>query len=173
MALGACAPRVARSGFAECVGFIRSRCAPSAALISVCPRGVAECSPPCHGGDRGFKSHRGRLKESQISDFRFQRKCLSSWSSGVLATPPRSRSWVRIPPGTFANERVRRIDGDDESARPTTRLVILPAACKTAVRKRGGGRRKVQFLHKPLGERSRISDLKFEIADLSQHASFF
>ena len=31
-----------------------------------------------------------------------------------------------------------------------TRLVILPAVCKAAVGKRGGGRRKVQFLHKPL-----------------------
>ena len=25
------------------------------------PRGAAECSPACHAGDRGFKSHRGRL----------------------------------------------------------------------------------------------------------------
>src|SRR5262249_15932557 len=25
------------------------------------PRGALECSPPCHGGDHGFESHRGRL----------------------------------------------------------------------------------------------------------------
>ena len=43
----------------------------------------------------------------------------------------------------------------------TTRLVILPAACKTAVRKRGGGRRKVQFLHKPSGKlRVKSSELR-------------
>ena len=28
--------------------------------FTVRPRGVAEYSPACHAGDRGFKSHRGR-----------------------------------------------------------------------------------------------------------------
>ena len=92
----------------------------------------------------------------------------SSWSSGVLATPPRSRSWVRIPPGTFEWPIERRHDarmGIAAELKPrcvwvriplvpveanSTWLVILPAACKAAVGKRGGGRRKVQFLHKPL-----------------------
>ena len=29
-------------------------------LETIRPRGAAECSPACHAGDRGFKSHRGR-----------------------------------------------------------------------------------------------------------------
>ena len=29
--------------------------------LSRSSRSSRECSPPCHGGDRGFKSHRGRL----------------------------------------------------------------------------------------------------------------
>ncbi len=32
-------------------------------LQTIRPRGAAECSPACHAGDRGFKSHRGRLNK--------------------------------------------------------------------------------------------------------------
>ena len=32
---------------------------PPELLKTTRPRGAAECSPPCHGGGHGFKSHRG------------------------------------------------------------------------------------------------------------------
>ena len=35
---------------------------PPELLAQIRPRGVAECSPACHAGDRGFKSHRGRWR---------------------------------------------------------------------------------------------------------------
>ena len=38
-----------------------------------------ECSPPCHGGDRGFKSHRGRSwARSAFGDA----ASLSNWQDG-------------------------------------------------------------------------------------------
>jgi hypothetical protein len=47
-----------------------------------------ECSPPCQGGDRGFKSHRGRFQQD-----------------GAVRNPEKRRSsnlheclWVRLPP---------------------------------------------------------------------------
>ena len=43
---------------------------PSYGRNAMSSRSSTECSPPCHGGDRGFKSHRGRLEE--ISNLRFQ-----------------------------------------------------------------------------------------------------
>jgi hypothetical protein len=36
-----------------------------------------ECSPPCQGGDRGFKSHRGRF---DIFDFGFS---IFDWAGGL------------------------------------------------------------------------------------------
>ncbi len=45
-----------------------------------------ECSPPCHGGDRGFKSHRGRLK---------------TWHGTPTGRAAKLKPWclwVRLPP---------------------------------------------------------------------------
>ncbi len=45
-----------------------------------------ECSPPCHGGDRGFKSHRGRL---------------TTWHGTPTGRAAKLKSWclwVRLPP---------------------------------------------------------------------------
>lgn len=47
-----------------------------------------ECSPPCHGGDRGFKSHRGRFQ--QVGAVRNPAKRRSSNLRDCL--------WVRLPP---------------------------------------------------------------------------
>ena len=49
-----------------------------------------ECSPPCHGGDRGFKSRRGRSCSTI-------RKPAKRRSSNL-----RDRLWVRLPPVLLA-----------------------------------------------------------------------
>jgi hypothetical protein len=46
-----------------------------------------ECSPPCQGGDRGFKSHRGRLMD-RIGTVRKPAKRVSSNLADL---------WVRLP----------------------------------------------------------------------------
>ena len=53
-------PRYAnrQSGSAQTRGFAGS--IPALGTRRIRPRGAAECSPACHAGDRGFKSHRGR-----------------------------------------------------------------------------------------------------------------
>src|SRR5262245_14943815 len=48
-----------------------------------------ECSPPCHGGDRRFKSDRGRLLKTSDSAVR---KLAKRRSSNLRAL------WVRLPP---------------------------------------------------------------------------
>ena len=48
-----------------------------------------ECSPACHAGDRGFKSHRGR----SIARY-------ANWKSGEAQTF--ATLWVRLPPVLFA-----------------------------------------------------------------------
>ncbi len=69
-----------------------------------------ECSPPCQGGDRGFKSHRGR--------------CATDTRCGTVRKLAKRRSsnlrelWVRLP--TRATEIVNRV-------------VCLTAACKAVV----------------------------------------
>ena len=51
-------------------------------------RGVRPSPPPCHGGDRGFKSHRGRFEESREGTVRKSAKRRSSNLRGL---------WVRLP----------------------------------------------------------------------------
>src|SRR5712692_11468271 len=52
--------KVHRNFFSE--PFVGSRVLPGTAdaLQQTSSWSSPECSPPCHGGDRGFKSHRGR-----------------------------------------------------------------------------------------------------------------
>src|SRR5229473_1814803 len=39
-----------------------------------------ECSPPCHGGDRGFKSHRGRLSRRSLARLRLDETTCVGWA---------------------------------------------------------------------------------------------
>ncbi len=39
---------------------------PPEPLIDTSLQSSPECSPPCHGGDRGFKSHQGRLQPGTV-----------------------------------------------------------------------------------------------------------
>src|SRR5262245_9722026 len=70
--------------------------------LEMSPWSSPECSPPCHGGGRGFKSHRGRLG-FQIADFRSAISNLQS--HGTVRKPAKrlssnlgDRLWVRFPP---------------------------------------------------------------------------
>ena len=73
-------------------------------------RSSQEYSPPCQGGDHGFKSHRGRCENSGDGTIRKPAKRPSS-NLGEL--------WVRLPlvPVTF--EKTKK-----------DRVVLLTAACK-------------------------------------------
>ena len=44
-----------------------------------------ECSPPCQGGDRGFKSHRGRFQKQEAEDRRLEEE---SRRFALPAIPP-------------------------------------------------------------------------------------
>ena len=50
---------------------------PPEPLTTTRPRGAAECSPACHAGDRGFKSHRGRF--NNLARY-------ANWQSGEAQT---------------------------------------------------------------------------------------
>ncbi len=65
-------------------GMLWVRVPPELFSTNTSSRSSPECSPPCQGGDRGFKSHRGRLwLGRQLADH------LGS-NPGML--------WVRLPP---------------------------------------------------------------------------
>jgi hypothetical protein len=66
-----------------------SLCLPKAPVGSTRPRrGVRPSPPPCHGGDRGFESHRGRFLESESGTVRKLAKRRSSNLRDL---------WVRLP----------------------------------------------------------------------------
>ena len=82
-----------------------------------------ECSPPCHGGDRGFKSHRGRLQQlgtvrqpaerpsSNLGDCGFDslpcylkhHASAGHWRAQVAVTHPPRAVQVRLLPDALDN----------------------------------------------------------------------
>ena len=67
-------------------GMLWVRPPPEPLEINTSSQSSQECSPPCHGGDRGFKSHRGRL---------------TTWRGTPTGRAAKLKPWclwVRLPP---------------------------------------------------------------------------
>ena len=98
-------------------------------LHNTSSRSSPECSPPCHGGDRGFKSRRGRSTTRHGTQ---TGKAAKLKSSRLL--------WVRLPPVSHIG------NGPCSPRRPVT-----PSSSN-----KRSGRREVRILHDPLKTRSSI-----------------
>ena len=79
-----------------------------------------ECSPACHAGDRGFKSHRGRLEMARYAN----------WQSGEAQTFVTAGSTPALATGQHASAGHRRAQVIVNHPPQAVQVQFLPGALK-------------------------------------------